>query len=75
MQQTWNKVEKQVDAERFNHVKALLKIQEKEAIWWRDACVLYFQTFSKKPIPANLKKPRHSLDYYLQLEHKFVPGI
>ena len=75
MQQTWDKVEKQVDAERFNHVKALLKIQEKEAIWWRDACVLYFQTFSKKPIPANLAKPQHTLDYYLQLEHKFVPGI
>lgn len=75
MQKTWDKMEKFVDAERFGHVKTFLAIQEKEAVWWRDACVLYFQTFSKRPIPEGLEKPQHSLEYYMQLDPKFVPGI
>lgn len=75
MQKTWDQMEKYVDAPRFNHVKTFLVIQEKEAVWWRDACVLYFQTYSKRPIPEGLEKPKHSLEYYMQLEHRYVPGI
>ena len=75
MQQTWNNMEGMVDEERFNHVKMFLSIQGKEAKWWRDACLLYFQTFSKQPIPQDLEKPDHTLDYYMSLDPKFVPGI
>ena len=75
MQQTWNAQVAHVDPERFQHVKSLLSRQEKEARWWRDACVLYFQTFSKKPIPTGLAKPEQSLEYYMKLDPKFVPGI
>ena len=50
MRKLWDSMEGKIDAERFNHVKQLLKVQEDEAIWWRDGCVLYFQTFSKRPI-------------------------
>lgn len=46
MRKLWDSMEGKIDAERFNHVKQLLKVQEDEAIWWRDGCVLYFQTFS-----------------------------
>ncbi|RDV14709.1 alpha-glucuronidase [Pontibacter diazotrophicus] len=75
MQQTWNTVEGMIDEERFNHVKMLLAVQEQEAKWWRDACLLYFQTFSKRPIPQGLEEPEHTLEYYMQLDPKFVPGI
>ena len=75
MQQTWNAQEARVDPERFRHVKTFLSIQEKEARWWRDACVLYFQNISKRPIPAGLPKPENTLEYYMKLEPKFVPGI
>ncbi|MDQ3292212.1 MAG: alpha-glucuronidase [Bacteroidota bacterium] len=75
MRQTWQATQAYVDAERFNHVKMMLNIQEKEARWWRDACVLYFQTFSGQPIPAGLEKPAHTLDYYVKQDPKFVPGI
>ncbi|KAA5541269.1 alpha-glucuronidase family glycosyl hydrolase [Adhaeribacter rhizoryzae] len=75
MQQTWNAQEANVDPERFRHVKTFLSIQEKEARWWRDACVLYFQSFSKRPIPAGLPKTDNTLEYYRKLEPKFVPGI
>ncbi|MFC6998191.1 alpha-glucuronidase family glycosyl hydrolase [Rufibacter roseus] len=75
MQEQWQQLEGKVDQERFKQVKSLLAIQAKEAKWWRDACLLYFQTFSKRPIPAELEKPEHTLEYYQKLEFKFVPGI
>ena len=64
MQNSWNNMQKIIDAERFEHVKMLLSIQEKEAVWWRNACLLYFQTFSKRPLPKGVEKPQKTLDEY-----------
>ena len=75
MQNSWNALEGKVDADRFAQVKSLLAIQYKEAVWWRNSCVLYFQTFSKKEIPAGLEKPDKSLTYYESLQFPFAPGI
>jgi alpha-glucuronidase len=75
MQKTWNNLKGLIDKERFEQVKMLLHIQEKEAVWWRDACLSYFQTFSKMPIPANYEQPAHSLEYYKSLKFPFAPGI
>ncbi len=74
IQQQWNTLEKLVDAERFTQVKQLLNIQVKEAIWWRNACLLYFQTFSNMPIPANYEQPDKTLEYYKSLRFPFAPG-
>ncbi len=74
MQQTWNKLEGSIDEERFEQVKMLLAVQEKEAVWWRDACVQYFATFSQMPIPAGYEKPEHPLDYYKAIRIQFAPG-
>ncbi|MDO8342201.1 MAG: alpha-glucuronidase family glycosyl hydrolase [Cellvibrio sp.] len=74
MQRDWDKLEAYVDAERFAQVKALLIVQERDAVIWRDSCVLYFQTFSGKPIPAGYEKPKHDLDYYKTLARtRYVP--
>jgi|TARA_R100000005_G_C4998783_1_gene205440 alpha-glucuronidase len=74
MQEQWNSIEGLIDDERFKHVKALLKIQEKDAVRWRNSCVLYFQTFSHQPIPEGLEKPEHDLEYYKKLEQtEYVP--
>ncbi len=75
MQKEWNTLEGKVDDERFNQVKMLLGIQKKEANWWRDACLLYFQTFSHRPIPENLPKPEYTLEYYEGLRFPYAPGI
>jgi alpha-glucuronidase len=75
MQRQWNSVEHKVDDEQFRHVKSLLAIQHQEAVWWRNACVLYFQSFSGMPLPVGLEKPGGSLDYYERLEFPFAPGI
>ncbi len=75
MQHTWDSLADYVDVARFIHVRELLRIQEKEACWWRDACLLYFQAFSGLPIPPEYEQPAHTLEYYLDLKHYYVPGI
>ncbi len=74
MQQNWNSIKGKIDNEQFEHVKMLLAVQEKEAVWWRNACLLYFQTFSKMPLPSSVEQPDHNLDYYKSLRFQFVPG-
>ena len=75
MQKAWNGIEGKVDADRFKQVKMLLAIQEQEAVLWRNSCILYFQTFSGKPIPAGVEAPEHALEYYEKLTFPFAPGI
>jgi alpha-glucuronidase len=74
MQQQWNTLRKFIDEERFEQVKMFLTIQEKDAIWWRNACLLYFQTFSKMPLPANYEQPDKTLEYYKSVRILFAPG-
>lgn len=75
MQGAWNSLKRYVDEERFEHVKMLLHTQEKEAVWWRNACLLYFHTFSGMPVPGNYEKPDHDLEYYKSLKFPHAPGI
>lgn len=61
-QRKWDELQGLIDEERFLEVQRKLKIQTSEAIWWRDACILYFQTLSGLPIPSELERPIHDLD-------------
>lgn len=61
-QKTWDSMEPYIDEQRFADVQSKLKIQSKDAVWWKDACLLYFQTFSKKPIPYDIERPVHELE-------------
>lgn len=74
MQTQWLGLNAHIAPNQFNQVRMALAIQLKEAKWWRDACVLYFQTFSKMPLPAGLEKPQHSLQYYQSLKFPYAPG-
>lgn len=67
MKTIWASLEGKIDQERFAHTQSLLDIQENEAKWWRDACVLFFGKYSKRPVPANFEKPKHTLEYYQQI--------
>lgn len=42
----WETLRPYVDAERFENVAVNFRIQLREAKWWRDACVAYFQVNS-----------------------------
>ncbi|MDR2126679.1 MAG: alpha-glucuronidase [Prevotellaceae bacterium] len=62
LQKTWDRLEQYIDGERFAAVQSKLQIQTKDAVWWKDACLLYFQTFSKLPIPYDIERPIHKMD-------------
>ncbi|HET6993995.1 MAG TPA: alpha-glucuronidase family glycosyl hydrolase [Chitinophagaceae bacterium] len=74
MQGSWEKMKGLIDDERFQQTKMFLSIQEKDAVWWRNACLLYFQTFSRMAIPAQYEKPDHTLEYYKGLRFQYAPG-
>ena len=67
MQKEWASVRPAVDAERFAQVAQFLAIQEREARWWRDAALTYFQQFSRMPIPSRYEQPAHPLAYYQRI--------
>jgi alpha-glucuronidase len=75
LQNEWQTLKGKVDEDRFETVKNLLIKQERDAKIWRDACILYFQTFSKKPIPSEIEKPEHNLEYYKSYRYTDIPGI
>lgn len=62
----WDAMQPCVDAQRFAEVQRKLRIQARDAVWWRDACLLYFQTFSQRPIPQDMEHPVHNLDEMMQ---------
>jgi alpha-glucuronidase len=74
MQASWRSLEGRIDRERYEQVRAFLAIQEKEARWWRDASVLYFQTLSGRPLPERYERPAHTLEYYKSLRFRYAPG-
>ena len=75
MRVVWSKQAGLIDAERYEETRTFLGIQEEEARWWRDASVLYFQTFSKQPIaPDACGAPARTLAEYQAIVSRNVPG-
>ncbi len=74
MQRTWDQLRPFIDNDRWLEVSMLLDIQQQDAVWWRNACLLYFQTFSRLPLPSGRDTPDHSLDYYEKIQLYFAPG-
>jgi alpha-glucuronidase len=74
MRKTWAAMKSHVDEERWSQTAVFLAIQQKEAQWWRDACIAYFQTFSHMPMPAGHAPPPHDLAYYKAIYFPYVPG-
>ncbi|NIG55991.1 alpha-glucuronidase family glycosyl hydrolase [Chitinophaga sp. Cy-1792] len=74
MQQQWKNIAPFIDPERYQQVTMLLGIQHQDAIWWRDACLSYFSSIAKLPIPAPYPMPAHPLEYYQQLRFPYAPG-
>lgn len=62
MQREWQKCEGKIDAELYADIAARLRTQARDAQWWKDGCLLYFQTFSKMPFPDDVEPAVHSLE-------------
>ncbi|PCJ98243.1 MAG: alpha-glucuronidase [Flavobacteriaceae bacterium] len=71
----WETMKPYVDTTQHQHVAMLLNIQLNEAKWWKNACMLYFQTFSKMDFPEEMEKPDKTLAYYQSLKFPYAPGI
>jgi len=70
---TWAKMAQFIDKERFEQLNIRYERQAKDAWWWRDACLLYFQTFSNLPFPKDCPPARHDLEtlkkYHLAIDN------
>lgn len=75
----WEGMRSYVDATRYERQKARFDRQAKDAVWWRDACLLYFQQFSGLPLPADCPPPVHKLKdlmkYHLDIDNYTAAGM
>ncbi|MFB0872518.1 MULTISPECIES: alpha-glucuronidase family glycosyl hydrolase [unclassified Sphingobium] len=74
MQRTWQSLRPLVDAERFAQTESFLAIQRREAQWWRDASIAYFQSINRLPLPAGAAAPEHDLNWYKAQRFPYAPG-
>jgi alpha-glucuronidase len=75
MRATWAGLAPYVDAERHGEVATYLAIQRREAQWWRDASVAYFQSINGLPLPKGEAPPPLSLEAYEAMAFPYAPGI
>jgi alpha-glucuronidase len=71
-QKTWDKTKNYIDEPRFVEMQKLLKRQAFDAKVWSDACVLYFQQFSKRPIPFELERPVYDLQFLQSIDTRLI---
>ena len=64
----WEEAGPYLEIDIYDDVKKRLNIQEKDAIWWRDACLLYFKQFSRQPLPEKVGKPHKNLEDYMKIQ-------
>ncbi len=75
IQREWDRLKPFIDTERHENVAERLVKQVRDARIWKDACILYFQTFSKKEIPAGVEPPEHDLEWYKTHRYTDIPGL
>lgn len=75
----WEGMRSYVDTTRYERQKARFDRQAKDAVWWRDACLLYFQQFSGLALPADCPPPVHKLKdlmkYHLDIDNYTAAGM
>lgn len=59
--EVWKQMASYIDKERYEAVARHLKIQSDDAVWWKDACLEYFRTFSRMKYPSGVDKPVYRL--------------
>jgi len=74
MMNIWKQAKTYISDDQYNEVRMLLEIQLQEAKWWRNASLLYFQTFSGRELPDGVGRPEENLEYYKSLKFPYAPG-
>jgi alpha-glucuronidase len=73
-QQQWAALSSAIDPERHAQVASMLAVQRREARWWRDASIAYWQSLSGRALPAGVAAPEFPLAYYQALSFPDAPG-
>jgi alpha-glucuronidase len=71
---TWSTLSPYVDPQRYELTADFLAIEEKDAEWWRDASIAYFQSISHRPLPAGDAPPPDTLAHYEAFCIPYVEG-
>ena len=70
---TWEAMKPYVPSEQYEEQLWRFQRQAKDAQWWRDACLLYFQTFSHHPLPPDSPAFHFTLEqvmnYHLRMDN------
>lgn len=74
LRRQWSTLKPKVDAGRWEKQAALLRVQEREAIWWRDASIAYWMSLNQLPLPDGVRPPEHDLEWYKAQSFPFAPG-
>jgi alpha-glucuronidase len=72
MQASWAALRGKVDDERHTAVTQYLAMQHRNAVWWRDCMLAYFQSHAKRPFASGYK-PKYPLEYYMKLPPNVSP--
>lgn len=64
----WDKAGLLTDQQRFSEVQKKLREQSRNAQIWKDACLLYFQGFSGKPVPTEIERPVYQLEELIEMD-------
>lgn len=77
--ETWRKMRPYVNRKRYERQLERFERQAMDAQWWRDACLLYFQQFSKRPFPSQSPKAQYTLEevqnYHLDINNYTTPKM
>jgi alpha-glucuronidase len=65
-QREWENVKPYVPESLYEDVRLRLLTQVRDAQWWKDGCLLYFQSLNGLPFPESVEPPVHDLK---QLKH------
>ncbi len=60
-QKLWERTEPYMSKAQYAEGEDMLMCQARDAVWWKDACLLYFRQFSRMPLPEGVERPVHRL--------------
>jgi alpha-glucuronidase len=72
--QQWDLLAGEIDPQRHQQIAAMLAVQAREARWWRDASIAYWQHLNGLSLPAGVAPPERTLAEYQALQFPYAPG-
>ena len=74
MAETWAKLSGTIDPQRHRAVTENLAIQQREARWWRNASIAYWQSINNLPMPEGRAAPPETIEAYRNRNFPEAPG-